>query len=801
MTVHDREYFTDTLSADLAYVGEGVTVDADFDPNEASTITRDDHWVDFFGTDKFVEFEATVAQPLIQPYVYNDTLHRFRKTKSELQKAQAQIDNLPWTMGHPEQDRVTDASQIRGVWTNPRWEDGQIATLHIPATDTEAIRYAVRNDEVSIGFGGRLDWSDDSTDTFDATQRDIAYDHIASVENGRCPPDEGCGLHTDAQRHGHTVVTDVMLPQYEEGDIVGHRLFPDFVGMVEHNPDNPEIVMVSALDKSGDRMVKTGHTITAGPSDLIPMDDSAIDGAMTDALQTQLTEERDHSDGDWVQWSSSGETAYGKIDEIIREGCTTRGTGDMEVCADPDDPAVVVEVYDDETGESQDEMVRHKMSTLSSWSGPMTDSACGHVCSPGPCSCGAHDPLTDVTVGGEDIDLVPPEAAQNAAQDALNARADDDIEVNGMTDHGWARAEQLASGEELAPSDIVGGRGAMAAWWSRHGPDILTSDGETLSGTDKDNPWADNSYTAGKGWGGITGMKWALRKGNEIKRARGEDPIYDDSQHAPDGIHVSDGDWYGIAPAENPDGEPKYELNTCNDVKDAYNLRNNGDYGIETSTLVTRIKRAADIHDCPPEQKPWQESAQSDNQSSHTKNLSDSHNSDTPMTNSLTEFIDEHDLTVEDVIDDLDLEVPDEPTAFYDGEPDIETLADDFDAVDLLVDEKETIEAERDSLREDLRDARRPLFSDKADKLASKTHKWGDKDDLMAKFDADDAEERWTIDDIDEALELVADIIDESSTTTITDSTDDGGDDSQSRPDIQTTETGGFDLRNRTKVE
>jgi hypothetical protein len=75
---------------------------------------------------------------------------------------------------------------------------------------------------------------------------------------------------------------------------------------------------------------------------------------------------------------------------------------------------------------------------------------------------------------------------------------------------------------------------------------------------------------------------------------------------APSGIYVSDDNgWFGIAPSETADDEAKYELDNCNDVKDAWNLRGRGDYDIEESTLESRIKRAADAHDCPPEQKPW----------------------------------------------------------------------------------------------------------------------------------------------------------------------------------------------------
>lgn len=145
------------------------------------------------------------------------------------------------------------------------------------------------------------------------------------------------------------------------------------------------------------------------------------------------------------------------------------------------------------------------------------------------CSCDGC-PCDGVTIDKDvsDIDLTPPESAQNAAQRVLDARDDEDKDVQGMTDAGWSRAEQLASGDALEPSDIVSGSGSMAPWWSRHASHtvVSTEDGLELKREDDTKWWKDNSYVAGLGWGGVTGYRWAIRKGNEIKRARGEDPDY-----------------------------------------------------------------------------------------------------------------------------------------------------------------------------------------------------------------------------------------------------------------------------------
>lgn len=118
------------------------------------------------------------------------------------------------------------------------------------------------------------------------------------------------------------------------------------------------------------------------------------------------------------------------------------------------------------------------------------------------------------------VDLSIPEAVQNNAQDALDARADDDTTVNGMNDAGWGTAETLAGGGTLSESKVVGSADSMANWWARHLDHTLdfTGDRITVASDDAtdDNPWTDNSYTAGKGWGGVAGARFAFRKAAEI---------------------------------------------------------------------------------------------------------------------------------------------------------------------------------------------------------------------------------------------------------------------------------------------
>jgi hypothetical protein len=56
---------------------------------------------------------------------------------------------------------------------------------------------------------------------------------------------------------------------WSKGDLVEWRVNPEMVGMVVHNPEeDPNIVMVEALERDGMDLLKTGHTLTASPSDI-----------------------------------------------------------------------------------------------------------------------------------------------------------------------------------------------------------------------------------------------------------------------------------------------------------------------------------------------------------------------------------------------------------------------------------------------------------------------------------------------------------------------------------------------------
>lgn len=79
-------------------------------------------------------------------------------------------------------------------------------------------------------------------------------------------------------------------------------------------------------------------------------------------------------------------------------------------------------------------------------------------------------------------------------------------EVKGGTAVGWARAHQLASGENLSADTV----GRMSSF-NRHRKN------SKISSEFKDEPWKDNGHIAWLIWGGDEGVDWAMDKMKQIK--------------------------------------------------------------------------------------------------------------------------------------------------------------------------------------------------------------------------------------------------------------------------------------------
>ena len=101
-----------------------------------------------------------------------------------------------------------------------------------------------------------------------------------------------------------------------------------------------------------------------------------------------------------------------------------------------------------------------------------------------------------------------PEAAKKNAQLAIDWKEKygrDEVEAG--TAVGWARAHQLAKGENLSADTVK-----RMASFNRHRKN------STIDPEFKDAPWLDKGYVSWLIWGGDEGVDWAMKKSEEIDR-------------------------------------------------------------------------------------------------------------------------------------------------------------------------------------------------------------------------------------------------------------------------------------------
>lgn len=93
-----------------------------------------------------------------------------------------------------------------------------------------------------------------------------------------------------------------------------------------------------------------------------------------------------------------------------------------------------------------------------------------------------------------------PAGAKGNAQKVLNWKKEKGSEVKGMTPVGWARARQLATKSEIGLSTVK----RMSAF-NRHRKN------SAVDPKFKSEPWKDRGYVAWLGWGGTSGIDWAIK--------------------------------------------------------------------------------------------------------------------------------------------------------------------------------------------------------------------------------------------------------------------------------------------------
>jgi len=113
--------------------------------------------------------------------------------------------------------------------------------------------------------------------------------------------------------------------------------------------------------------------------------------------------------------------------------------------------------------------------------------------------------LTEDVMTFESYNDYPKAATENACK-VLRWRDEHGDEVQGMTQVGWVRANQLCNGENISEETI-----ARMSGFQRHKQNSEIA--EEYKGT----PWKDRGYVAWLGWGGTEGIEWASNKLEEIR--------------------------------------------------------------------------------------------------------------------------------------------------------------------------------------------------------------------------------------------------------------------------------------------
>jgi len=195
---------------------------------------------------------------------------------------------------------------------------------------------------------------------------------------------------------------------------------------------------------------------------------AAMTDAMLKSMNTEIKVDYLYDVGDEVSWNQTS----GTVRDRTKDSCfNERIDGDQEICGEEEDPAYLIEVDNDEGT-----MVAHKQSLFSE--------------------------KTNTKQLSEEK-RTPPQAAQDNAQMALDAKEETGNPNDCGTETGWKRARQLADGGALS-MDVI----QKMAQFNRHRDNSEMSDEEGE---------ADCGWMMWKAWGGDEGVDWAVNLSDENK--------------------------------------------------------------------------------------------------------------------------------------------------------------------------------------------------------------------------------------------------------------------------------------------
>ncbi len=210
--------------------------------------------------------------------------------------------------------------------------------------------------------------------------------------------------------------------------------------------------------------------------------------------------------GDFVSWEFSNGKSQGKITRIVTDGQIEVPDSSFTINGTPDDPAVLIRVYDDvrDGWEPTDRLVGHRATTLTKI-----------------------DPLPEPTAedeGERAVSMKPTAGMASAARRGLKLH-EEGKSGDGLKPETVARANRLARRENMNEDWIR----EMNAWFARHAAD-------KRPGWDKPGDESPG-FVAHLLWGGNAAKNWSARKVKELDGER-DLPEYDEERDIEEQITV-----------------------------------------------------------------------------------------------------------------------------------------------------------------------------------------------------------------------------------------------------------------------
>jgi len=251
-----------------------------------------------------------------------------------------------------------------------------------------------------------------------------------------------------------------------------------------------------------------GYVLKADPT----VSDVHVDAVMGGRRRRPL-DKAEWKEGDFAVWGSSGGSARGQIEHIMREGVLGIPDSDFSIEATEDDPAVLLRIFrkGPKGWAATETLVGHKMSAL--------------------------NPIEDLI---KEAGYQVPEGVQSAAKTALKWIADGQS-GDGFTSVGRNRADQLASGGTVSRATLV----KMRAYFARH-----FVDKEAEGWGDRTDPTP--GMVAWYAWGGDAGRTWANTILGKVEKRAIPEAITDLHINIENRQHAIDEYLYGPMNPEEP---------------------------------------------------------------------------------------------------------------------------------------------------------------------------------------------------------------------------------------------------------